>query len=153
MKYWLMKSEPECFSVDHLAARPNKTEHWDGVRNYQVRNMMRDDMAVGDVSFFYHSNCTPPGIAGYMEIVREAYPDFTAFDPENEHFDPKSDPTNPRWLMVDVQLKQKFKKLITLDELRSHPALENMLILRKGNRLSVTPLTKHEWDLIQMMAK
>jgi predicted RNA-binding protein with PUA-like domain len=150
--YWLMKSEPDCFSIDHLAKRPHQTEHWDGVRNYQVRNMMRDQMSAGDNAFFYHSSCNPPGIVGTMEIVRSAYPDFTAFDAANEHFDPKSDPKNPRWLMVDVKLKKQFKKMITLDQLRTHPELEKMLILRKGNRLSVTPVTKQEWEIIMLMA-
>ena len=126
MNYWLMKSEPGEFSIDDLKQRPKKTEPWDGVRNYQARNMMRDDMQKGDLAFFYHSNCDEPGIAGIMEIVSEAYPDPTAFDPEDKHFDAKSDADNPRWFLVDVRFKRKFKRTITLTELREHRALENM---------------------------
>ena len=103
MKYWLMKSEPDVFGIDHLKAMPKKTEHWDGVRNYQARNMMRDDMKKGDQVFFYHSNCDEPGIVGIMEVVKEGYPDHTAFDPEQKYYDPKSDPDKPRWYMVDIK--------------------------------------------------
>jgi predicted RNA-binding protein with PUA-like domain len=148
MNYWLMKSEPSCFSIDDLANKPQQTNHWDGVRNYQVRNMMRDDMQPGDLAFFYHSSCDVPGIAGIMEIVSTGYPDFTALDPEEHHYDPKSTCDNPRWYMVDVKLKQKFPKIITLAELRQHPELHTMLLLRKGSRLSVTPITCKEWKII-----
>jgi predicted RNA-binding protein with PUA-like domain len=148
MKYWLMKSEPDVFGIDHLAKMPKKTEHWDGIRNYQVRNMMRDEMKKGDLAFFYHSNCKEPGIVGIARIVKEAYPDFTAFDPKQKYYDPKSDPKNPRWLMVDVKLERKFKRTITLQELKTYKSLAEMLILRRGNRLSITPVTKKQWDFI-----
>ena len=148
MKYWIMKSEPDVFGIDDLAKRPRKTEHWDGIRNYQVRNMLRDDMQKGDEAFFYHSSCKEPGIAGIIRIVKAAYPDHTAFDPDSKYHDPKSDPENPRWLMVDVQLVRKFTRIIGLPELRSHPALADLLILRRGNRLSITPISKKHWDYI-----
>jgi predicted RNA-binding protein with PUA-like domain len=146
--YWLFKSEPETFSIDHLNAKPKQTEHWDGVRNYQARNMLRDEIKKGDKGFFYHSNCTPPGIAGIVEVVKEGYPDYTALDPFSDHYDPKSTAENPRWYMVDVKLVKKFPRIITLDELKKHPKLKNMLINRKGNRLSITPVTEAEWDVI-----
>jgi predicted RNA-binding protein with PUA-like domain len=148
MKYWLMKSEPDAFGIDDLAKCPRKTEHWDGIRNYQVRNMMRDEMKKGDEAFFYHSSCKEPGVVGIVRIVKEAYPDHTAFDPESKYYDPKSDPENPRWLMVDVQLVRKFKHPIGLQELKSHENLADMLIMRRGNRLSVTPISKKHWDYI-----
>lgn len=151
MHYWLMKSEPGCFSIDDLKNSPNKTTHWDGVRNYQARNMMRDQMKQGDLAFFYHSNCNPPGIVGIMSITKEGYPDFTAFDPNNEHYDPKSNQENPRWWMVDVKFKQKFDDGISLDQLKQNPALANMQLLRKGNRLSVMPVSATEWDAILAM--
>ncbi len=148
MNYWLMKSEPDVFGIDHLIAMPNKTEHWDGVRNYQARNMMRDQMKKGDLVFFYHSNCKEPGIVGIAKVVKEGYPDHTAFDPESKYYDPKSDPDNPRWYMVDIQHKRKLKRTITLQELKQHPQLEGMPLLRKGNRLSVMPVKKKHWDYI-----
>lgn len=153
MHYWLLKSEPDCFSIDDLSRRPGKTAHWDGVRNYQVRNMLRDEMKKGDLGFFYHSSCTPPGIAGVVEIVKEGYPDFTAWDIHSDHFDPQSTPDHPRWYMVDVKFIEKFPRLITLNEIKRHPQLENMLINRKGNRLSITPVTAAEWKVIMKMAK
>ncbi len=143
-----MKSEPDVFGIDHLMAMPKKTEHWDGVRNYQARNMMRDQMKKGDLVFFYHSNCKEPGIVGIAKVVKEGYPDHTAFDPETKYYDPKSDPDNPRWYMVDIQHKRKFKCTITLQELKEHPQLEGMALLRKGNRLSVMPVEKKQWDYI-----
>jgi len=143
-----MKSEPDVFGIDHLAKMPNKTEHWDGIRNYQVRNMMRDEMKKGDLIFFYHSNCKEPGIVGIARIVNEAYPDFTAFEPKEKYYDPKSKPENPRWLMVDVQLVRKFKRTISLQELKNYKTLSEMIILRRGNRLSITPITKKHWDFI-----
>lgn len=148
MNYWLMKTEPNTFSFDDLKQCPNQTEPWDGIRNYQARNMMRDQMKIGDLAFFYHSNCKPPGIVGTVKIVKTAYPDHTAFDPKTKYYDPKSDPNNPRWLMVDVKLHQAFKRFISLEELKQDPKLKDMLILRKGNRLSITPVQKKEWDLI-----
>jgi predicted RNA-binding protein with PUA-like domain len=148
MKYWLMKSEPDVFGIADLERRPNKTEPWDGVRNYQVRNMMRDEMKKGDLAFFYHSNCKEPGIAGIMKIVREAYPDHTAFDSKEKYFDPKSDPQNPRWYMVDVQHVRTLKRVITLNELKSQRELSDLPLVRRGNRLSVMPISKAHWNLI-----
>jgi predicted RNA-binding protein with PUA-like domain len=148
MNYWLMKSEPKSFAIDDLARRPAQTEHWDGVRNYQARNMLRDEMKLGDLVFFYHSNCDPPGIAGIAQVVREGYPDFTAFDPNDKHFDDRSDPQNPRWFMVDVQLVRKFERLISLDELKLHAQLDGMPLLRRGNRLSILPVSREHWAYI-----
>ena len=148
MAYWLMKSEPGAFSIDDLKAAPDKTTGWDGVRNYQVRNMMRDEMRRGDLAFFYHSSCPQPGIVGVVEIVREGYPDPTAFDPQDKHYDPKSDPEKPRWYQVDVRLKRKLKRVIALDELRAVPALRGMQLLKRGNRLSITPVSQAEWDTV-----
>lgn len=152
MNYWLFKSEPTCFSIDDLAECKNQTEHWDGVRNYQARNMMRDDMKQGDLGFFYHSSCKVPGIVGVVEIVKEAYPDFTAFDPNQDHYDPKSTDENPRWFMVDVKLKQKFNRVIELSELKELPTLEGLQLLRKGNRLSVMPVAKDHFDTIMKLS-
>ena len=152
MAYWLMKSEPDTFGIEDLAAMPSQTEHWDGIRNYQVRNMMRDQMQVGDQALFYHSNCKPPGIAGTMQIVRTAYPDHTAFDPESKYYDPKSSPDAPRWLMVDVKLTQVFPNFISLIALREAPELAEMQTLQKGNRLSVTSVTGEQWQCILSMS-
>jgi predicted RNA-binding protein with PUA-like domain len=146
MNYWLMKSEPDVFGIDHLKAV--KVEPWDGVRNYQARNMMRDDMKKGDMVFFYHSNTDVPGIVGIMQVVKEGYPDHTAFDPEAKYYDPKSDPDNPRWYMVDVKFKRKLKRTISLSELKELPELEDMPLVRKGNRLSIMPVTSEQWDFI-----
>ncbi len=151
MGYWLMKSEPEEFSIDDLKARPSHTEPWDGVRNYQARNMIRDEMKLGDRVFFYHSNCEIPGIAGIAEIVREAYPDPTALDPDDKHYDPKSDPDDPRWFLVEVKFVRKLKRVISLTELKAEPALKNMPLVRRGNRLSVIPVTEEEWEHILAM--
>ncbi len=148
MNYWLMKSEPDTFSIDDLYNKPDRTEHWDGVRNYQARNMMRDDMKLGDQVFFYHSNCDMPGIVGIMEIVKEGYPDFSAFDPRDLHFDPKSDPANPRWIMVDVRHVRTFSGVILLKELRTYPELAELALVRRGNRLSIMPVSAAEWDFI-----
>lgn len=151
-KYWLIKSEPSCFSIDDLKKATQQTTHWDGVRNYQARNFMRDQMQIGDLVFFYHSNCTPPGIIGVAEVVSESYPDFTAFDPNSEHPDVSSTPDNPRWFMVDVRFKEKFPTLIPLDLLKQQPELKDMFVLRKGNRLSITPITSEEWKVIKNLA-
>ena len=148
MNYWLMKSEPDVFGIEDLVKRPKKTEPWDGVRNYQARNMMRDDMKKGDLAFFYHSNCKEPGITGIMKIVREGYPDHTAFDAKQKYFDPKSDPQNPRWYMVDVRHVRTLKRTITLTELKTHDELSELPLLRRGNRLSVMPISKTHWDFI-----
>jgi len=146
MQYWLMKSEPDTYGIDDLERFG--VDHWDGIRNYQARNFMRDGMQVGDQAFFYHSNCDEPGIVGIMEVAREAYPDHTAFDPEDKHFDDKSDPDKPRWFMVDVRLVRKLKRVITLRELKTYKTLANMRLVQRGNRLSIMPLTKKEWDFI-----
>ncbi len=148
MRYWLMKSEPNCFSIDDLKAAAHQTNCWDGVRNYQARNFMRDDMRLGDLVFFYHSNCDVPGIVGVMKIVREAYPDHTAFDPNSEHPDLSSSPDNPRWFMVDVQFVKKFQKTISLSTLKQYAELAHMPLVRKGNRLSILPVTPEEWAFI-----
>lgn len=148
MNYWLMKSEPDVFGIEHLKKMPNKTEHWDGVRNYQARNMMRDDMKVGDQVFFYHSNCKPPAIVGVMEVVKEGYPDHTAYDPDCKYYDPKSNPDNPRWFMVDIKHVRDLQREISLEELKQYPELSEMRLIKKGNRLSIIPVTKDEWDFI-----
>ena len=153
MRYWLFKTEPSVYSIDHLMKEKSQIEHWDGVRNYQARNFMRDDMRVGDKGFFYHSNCKEVGIVGIVKIVKEAYPDFTAFDPEEKYYDPKSDPDKPRWVMVDVQYIRKLKRTITLESLKNNPALADMALVRKGNRLSIMPVTKEEWNEILAMEK
>jgi predicted RNA-binding protein with PUA-like domain len=147
MNYWLMKSEPSCFSIDDLKCAKNQTSHWDGVRNYQARNYICT-MRPGDLCFFYHSNCSVLGIVGTMEVVSEPYPDFTAFDPDSEHPDLKSTPQDPRWYMVDVKFRTKFNSPLTLNAMKSFPQLEEMIILRKGNRLSVTPIKQVEWKFI-----
>ncbi|WP_440996170.1 EVE domain-containing protein [Arhodomonas sp. SL1] len=151
MAYWLMKSEPDVYGIDDLAAAPDGTDHWDGVRNYQVRNMMRDRMQPGDLAFFYHSNTKPPGIAGIMEIASVGYPDHTAFDPESKYYDPKSDPDNPRWYMVDVRFVRRLSRYLPLDELKANPALAEMPLVKKGNRLSVMPVTEEQWQAILAM--
>ena len=151
MTYWLLKSEPNAFSIDDLKKRPDQTEHWDGVRNFQARNILRDQMRVGDLAFFYHSSCEQPGIVGIAEVVRTGYPDHTAFDPQSKYFDPKSDPVNPRWFMVDVRYLRHTRRLIPLAEVRTHQELQNMLLLRRGNRLSITPLPETEWQAILQM--
>ncbi|TNF36269.1 MAG: EVE domain-containing protein [Gammaproteobacteria bacterium] len=149
MNYWLMKSEPDVFGIDDLKSRPNKTEPWDGIRNYQARNMIRDDMKKGDLAFFYHSNAKEIGIVGIMKIAREAYPDHTQFDPTSKYYDAKSNPDNPRWFMVDVKFVRKFKRVIALDELKQHAdVLGDMALLRKGNRLSINPVTEAQWHYI-----
>lgn len=153
MKYWLMKSEPDVFGIEHLKALPNKTDHWDGVRNYQARNMMRDEMKKGDKVFFYHSNCKPPAIVGIMEVVKEGYVDHTAFDPDQKYYDPKSNPDNPRWYMVDVKHVRDLKREIPLDELKQYTELADMKLVQKGNRLSIMPVTKEEWDFILSIEK
>lgn len=147
MNYWLMKSEPDTFGIDDLEA--NRTEPWDGVRNYQARNMMRDQMKKGDRVFFYHSNCKEPGVVGLARVVREGYPDHTAFDPEAKYYDPKSDPERPRWFMVELEFERKLGRTISLQELKDHAEpLGDFPLLRRGNRLSVMPVTAAQWDYI-----
>jgi predicted RNA-binding protein with PUA-like domain len=154
MNYWLIKSEPDAYSIDDLKNAPAKRTHWDGVRNYQARNFMRDDMEKGDRVFFYHSNCDTPGIVGLAEVASTAYPDHTAFDPNDHHFDAKSDPDNPRWMMVDVRYKRKTKRLLSLAELKQYEKkLEGFALIRRGNRLSVMPVTKKHFDFILSLEK
>ena len=150
MRYWLMKTEPDTFSVETLAKAPRATTAWDGVRNFQARNMLRDDMKRGDQAFLYHSSCDVPGVVAIMEIVKEGYPDGSAFDRKDHHYDPDSDPAKPRWFMVDVRLKRRLDRVITLEELRKHAAkeLEGMVLLRPGNRLSVMPVEAAHWKFI-----
>ena len=150
MNYWLMKSEPDVFGIDHLAKAKNQTSAWDGVRNFQARNFLKNEMKVGDLAFFYHSSCDVPGIAGTMKVVREGYPDKTAFDPKNDHYDPDSNPEKPRWYVIDVRFEKKFDRIISLEELRTHAQgkLKDMVVLKRGNRLSITPVMKSEWDFI-----
>lgn len=152
MRYWLLKSEPETYSIDDLAKAPGKTTGWDGVRNFQARNFLRDQVQKGDQAFFYHSSCDVPGIAGIVTVVRSGYPDPTAFDRQDDHYDPKSDRTHPTWYSVDVRYERQLK--VTLDELREHAAgaLRDMVILRRGNRLSVTPVSIDEWQFILSLA-
>lgn len=147
-QFWLMKSEPEVFGLDALAKMPAQTTMWDGVRNYQARNMMRDQFRLGDEAFFYHSNCAEPGIVGIVEVVRTAYPDPTQFNPESEYFDPKSTADNPRWFVVDVRLKRALTRTITLTEMKDDPVLADMALVRRGNRLSVIPVTPGQWSHI-----
>lgn len=147
MAYWLMKSEPDVFGIEDLKAAPGGTDHWDGVRNYQARNYLRE-MKKGDEILFYHSNCKEPGIAGLATVAREAYADYTAFDPEDPHYDPKSDPDRPRWFMVDVQYRRMLRRVIGLPELKQYRTLKDMPLVRRGNRLSVMPVTKKQWDFI-----
>jgi predicted RNA-binding protein with PUA-like domain len=148
MNYWLMKTEPESYSIQDLAKEKKKTTCWDGVRNYQARNTMRDDMKIGDRVLIYHSNANPPAVVGTAKIVKEGYPDHTAWDPDDHHFDPKTDKENPRWIMVDIQLEQIFDESIGLPDLREMKPLKDMELLRKGSRLSVQPVRKKEFDAI-----
>jgi predicted RNA-binding protein with PUA-like domain len=148
--YWLLKSEPTTFGIDDLERAPKRTTAWDGVRNYQARNMIRDDMRAGDQAFFYHSSCEVPGIAGIVEITKAGYPDPTAFDRRHAHYDPESVRANPRWFMMDIRLERKLARMITLEELRAHAAkeLKGLVLLRPGNRLSVMPVTSAHWKFI-----
>lgn len=147
MRYWLMKSEPSEVSIDDLAAKPDQTVAWDGVRNYQARNFMRNQMQLGDQAFFYHSSCEQPGIVGITIVSKLAYPDATQFNPKSKYYDPKASPENPRWFNVEVKLVRKTR-LMSLKELKTYPELSNMRILQKGNRLSITPIDPAEWTFI-----
>ena len=144
MNYWLMKSEPDAYSIDDL--KRDRREPWDGIRNYQARNMMRDDMNIGDLAFFYHSNCKEPGIVGVMKIASEPYPDPTQFDKKSKYFDPKSNKDDPRWCLIDVAYKRKLKRTITLAEIKEARGLDGLILTRKGNRLSIMPIEKKHWD-------
>ena len=152
-RHWLVKSEPASFSFDDLLASPDRTTGWSGVRNYQARNFMRDDMKKGDLVFFYHSSAEPTAIVGVAEVAREGYPDPTAFDPSDAHFDPKSKPDAPTWIMVDLRAVEKLAHPVTLAELKSVPGLEKMVLLQRGSRLSVQPVTKEEWEIVSHLGK
>lgn len=154
MRYWLMKSEPDAFGIDDLVASPHRTTSWEGVRNYQARNMLRDEMKVGDLAFFYHSSCPVPGIAGIVEVVREGYPDASAWDRRSPQFDAKSPENKPLWYTVDVKLKERWPEVLSLSTLREHAdgKLEGMLLLRRGNRLSITPVDPPHWKFILSIA-
>ncbi|ABC27681.1 uncharacterized conserved protein [Hahella chejuensis KCTC 2396] len=151
MAYWLMKTEPDAFSIDDLANSPDGVSGWDGVRNYQARNFMRDDMKVGDQVFIYHSSCPEPGVAGIAEVCREAYPDPSSFDPESPYYDPKSTEENPRWWCVSVRFVRKLNKVVPLAEMKLNPALQDMALVKRS-RLSVMPVQPHEWETIMAMA-
>ncbi len=146
MAYWLFKSEPDTYSIDDLQRDGRET--WDGIRNYQARNMMRDDMRVGDKVLFYHSSCAEPGIAGIAKVASKAYPDPTQFDPESRYYDPKSDPDDPRWMLVELAFVRKLKNVITLADIRKVPELGDMILTRRGNRLSIMPVDRDHWDLV-----
>jgi len=150
MHHWLMKTEPSTFGLENLAAAPRHTTAWDGVRNFQARNMLRDEMKTGDLAFLYHSSTEVPGVVAVMEVVKEGYPDATAFDRRDDHYDPDSDPKAPRWYVVDVRLKRRLKRTIALTELRAHAGkeLKGMALLRPGNRLSITPVSDAHWKFI-----
>ena len=147
-RHWLVKSEPQVFSFDDFLALPRRITHWDGVRNFQARNSLRDGMKKGDTVFFYHSSADPTAIVGVAEVAREGYPDHTAFDSSDPHYDPKSDPQKPTWFMVDLRAIEAFKRPVTLAELRQTKGLEKMVLLQKGSRLSVQPVSPREWDII-----
>ncbi len=150
MAYWLMKSEPDVYGIEDL--RRDHLEVWDGVRNYTARNFMRDQMAVGDLAFFYHSNAKPPGVAGIMRIHRTGVADPTQFDPDSRYFDPKSDPDDPRWICVEVEFVEAFDELVSLQALKEHPDLSDMAVVQRGQRLSVQPVTDREWEIVLGMA-
>jgi len=147
-RYWLMKSEPTCFSLDDLERSPGGVSAWDGVRNYQARNLLRDEIQPGDGVLFYHSSCAEPAIVGLAEVVRGGYPDHTARDPQSDHFDPKASPDNPIWYMVDVRFKTRLPKPLTRDDLRRHSVLQGMMVLQRGSRLSIQPVTADEWRAV-----
>ncbi len=149
MANWLMKSEPDAYSIDDL--KRDRREPWDGIRNYQARNMMRDDMKIGDKVFFYHSNCKEPGVVGVMKIASKPYPDPTQFDVDSNYYDAKSNPDDPRWCLVDVAFVKKLKRTISLAEIKAHPGLDDMILVRKGNRLSIMPVSDDDWNLILSM--
>lgn len=146
--YWLFKSEPDAFSIHDLSKLPNQTTFWDGVRNYQARNFMRDQMKTNELAFFYHSNCSVPGIYGIVKISREAHPDVTAYDKKSPYYDPKSSPENPRWFAVDVQFVRAFERPITLAQIKAHQNLQHLSLVQKGNRLSVMPIPEDAWNTL-----
>jgi len=150
--YWLVKSEPDVFSIDDLAAAPRQTTPWDGVRNYQARNLMRDGMKEGDLILYYHSNAKPPGVAGIARVASSAYPDATQFDKKSKYFDPKSSPDDPRWLLVDIRFQEKLPRLVSLDEIKANAELAEMVLVKRS-RLSVQPVTQHAFETIVKMAR
>jgi predicted RNA-binding protein with PUA-like domain len=150
MKYWLFKTEPGCFSFDDLKNRPDMVEHWDGVRNFQARNFLRDEVKPGDRVLFYHSNISEPAVVGVAEVVREGYPDFTALDPNGEHFDPKASPAKPIWYMVDIRYCKPFPRPVTLQQIKDNPLLAAMPLVNRS-RLSIQPVTPYEWGIILVM--
>ena len=152
-RYWLFKSEPSSYSYADLENEDDRTAEWDGVRNYQARNFMRDEMRVGDYVLFYHSNAKPPGVVGTARIVRESYPDDTAWNPDSRYYDAKSDPSNPTWLMVDIQAERRLPRFVSLNELKANPALAEMLVTKRGQRLSIQPVTAAEWAEVLRMGE
>ncbi len=153
MNHWLVKSEPDVFSIDDLANSPGQTTYWDGVRNYQARNFLRDSMKLGDKVLFYHSNSDPMAVVGWCEVVKEGYPDSSAFDPDSKYFDAASTPENPVWIMIDIKLKEKFPRQVTLQEIKDNPALDGILLTKRGNRLSVFPVSEEHFNEIVKMGK
>ncbi|WP_016954631.1 EVE domain-containing protein [Catenovulum agarivorans] len=153
MNYWLFKTEPDVFGIDHLESRPSQTEMWDGVRNYQARNFLRDQVKTGDLLFIYHSSCKNIGIAGLAEVVQEAYPDPTQFNPESKYYDPKSTTENPRWIAVDIKFKQKFNEVLSLKEIKKMPQITQLGLVKKGHRLSIMPVIAEEWQLLLSKVK
>ncbi len=153
MRYWLFKTEPDAFSIDDLAAQPDQTEHWDGIRNYQARNFLRDEVKLGDKVFIYHSSCKQVGVAGLAEVVKESYPDHTQFDPDSKYFDPKSSPDNPRWIMVDVKFIEKFPHVLPLAEIKANPAITEIGLVKKGHRLSIMPVIDEEAEVLLASAR
>ncbi len=151
MNYWLFKSEPDCYSIDDL--KRDKVEHWDGVRNYQARNFLRDECKKGDLIIYYHSSCKVPAAVGIARVVKEGYPDHTAFDPKSDHPDLDSDPENPRWFMVDVEFVEKFSTPIPLTDMKNMPELQGMKLLQRGNRLSLFPIDKHHFDIVSTLGR
>ncbi len=148
MGHWLFKTEPDAFGIDDLANMPNQTEHWDGIRNYQARNFLRDEVKCGDLVFIYHSSCKDVGIVGLAEVVKEGYVDHTQFDPEAKYYDPKSSPDNPRWYMVDIKLKRKFKRLLSLQKIKQMDSIQEIGLVKKGHRLSIMPVNESEFDTL-----
>lgn len=151
MQYWLFKAEPDVFGIEHLAAQPKKTGRWDGIRNYQARNFLRDQVAKGDAVFIYHSHCKQPGVVGIAEVVKAAYPDPTQFDPQSPYFDGKATPDLPRWVAVDIKLIRRFDQVIPLSVIKQQTVLENMVLLKQA-RLSIQPVSEHEWQAILQLA-
>ncbi|MCH1930558.1 EVE domain-containing protein [Shewanella sp. A25] len=153
MNYWLMKSEPDEYSIDDLRTAPNQTEMWHGIRNYQARNFIRDDLRIGDLIFYYHSSCKVPGVVGIAEVTSEAFPDPTQFNPESPFYDPKSTTEKPRWMSIDIRFVEKFEDVIPLTLIKSKPHLANMYLVSKGSRLSVQPVTAEEWQAVLMLKR